>query len=77
MITNPSAKYSPEGTSGIINIILKQNRRAGYFGSAELGGNSRGGLNAGVNINLNTGKWDTYVVVLLLLGPAWPRLPQR
>lgn len=63
VITNPSAKYSPEGTSGIINIILKQNRRAGYFGSAELGGNSRGGLNAGVNINLNTGKWDTYASI--------------
>lgn len=63
VITNPSAKYSPEGTAGIINIILKKDRHAGYFGSTEIGGNSRGGGNAAVNINLNTGKWDTYASV--------------
>lgn len=60
VITNPSAKYSPEGTAGIINIILKKDRRGGYFGSAEIGANTRGGANAGVNINYNTDKWDTY-----------------
>jgi len=43
VITNPSAKYSPEGTAGIINIVLKKDRRGGYFGSAELSANSRGG----------------------------------
>lgn len=63
VITNPSAKYSPEGTSGIINIILKKDRRGGYFGSAEIGGNSRGGANAGININYNTRKWETYANV--------------
>ena len=60
VITNPSAKYSPEGTAGIINIILKKDRRGGYFGSAEISANSRGGGNASVNINYNTSHWDTY-----------------
>lgn len=60
VITNPSAKYSPEGTAGIINIILKKDGRAGYFGSAEIGANTRGGANGGFNINYNTDKWDTY-----------------
>lgn len=60
VITNPSAKYSPEGTSGIINIVLKQNRKAGYYGSLQAGADTRGGWNAGGNINYNTGKLDAY-----------------
>lgn len=60
VITNPSAKYSPEGTAGIINIVLKADRKGGYYGSAELGGNSRGGANASVNVNYNRGKWDSF-----------------
>ena len=63
VITNPSAKYSPEGTAGIINIILKKDRRGGYFGSAELGATSRGGGNANVSFNYNNSKWDTYASV--------------
>lgn len=63
VITNPSAKYSPEGSAGIINIVLKKDRRAGYFGSAELSANTRGGGNTSVNINFNSGKWDTYASV--------------
>lgn len=63
VITNPSAKFSPEGTAGIINIVLKKDRRGGYFGSAELGANSRGGANANFSINWNTRHWDTYMSI--------------
>ena len=60
VITNPSAKHSPEGTAGIINIILKRNRKAGYYGSVQAGADSEGGYNAGANVNVSSGKFDAY-----------------
>ena len=41
IITNPSAKYDPEGTAGIINIILKKNKNLGLSGII----NANAGLN--------------------------------
>lgn len=32
IITNPSAKYDPDGTAGIINLVLRKNRRSGVNG---------------------------------------------
>ncbi len=37
LITNPSAKYNPEGMSGIINIVLHKNANDGFNGSANSG----------------------------------------
>lgn len=36
VITNPPAMYSAEGQGGIINIILKKNKKLGYSGTANL-----------------------------------------
>jgi len=33
LITNPSAKYNPEGMSGMINFVLKKNMQNGFNGS--------------------------------------------
>ncbi len=60
VITNPSAKHSPEGTAGIINIILKRDRKAGYYGSAQAGADTRGGYNAGGNFNYSSGVVEAY-----------------
>lgn len=63
VITNPSAKYSPEGSSGIINIVLKKERKAGFYGSVNGGLNhdahsDRVGGKLGTTLNFNVGKWD-------------------
>ncbi|MBD0405185.1 TonB-dependent receptor [Flammeovirga sp. EKP202] len=60
VITNPSAKYDPEGTSGIINIILKKDRKGGINGniSATVGNNNKYNLSAGVNARVN--KFNIY-----------------
>ena len=60
VITNPSAKYSPEGTSGIINIVLKEDRRAGYYGSFQGGADTRGGWNLSGNANYSNTKTEMY-----------------
>jgi outer membrane receptor protein involved in Fe transport len=63
VITNPSAKYSPEGTAGIINIVLKEDRKAGYYGSVQAGVNSRFGYNVSGNVNYSSPKFDFFASI--------------
>jgi outer membrane receptor protein involved in Fe transport len=57
VITNPSAKYDASGgNAGIINIILKKNKRTGYNGMVLAGVDKRGGMNGGANFNLRQNK---------------------
>lgn len=63
VITNPSSKYSPEGSAGIINLVLKKDRKAGYYGSVSVGANTFGGVNGSGNINYNSSKIDAYANV--------------
>ncbi|HEY8968205.1 MAG TPA: outer membrane beta-barrel protein, partial [Puia sp.] len=57
VMTNPSAKYDASGGgSGIINIILKKNRKQGYNGSISAGIDSHGAPNALVGLNARQGK---------------------
>lgn len=57
IITNPSAKFDASGgTAGILNIVLKKNRKAGYNGNIRAGVDSRGKINGGADINIRQGK---------------------
>ncbi len=63
VIANPSAKYEAAGSSGIINIKLKENTRQGMNGSV-YGGyqyNKASGYNGGVNLNYKKGNWSSFV----------------
>lgn len=62
LITNPSAKYNPEGMSGIINIVLNKNSKIGFNGSINNGvtfGRTPK-LNSSFDMNYKTGKLNMY-----------------
>jgi len=59
VITNPSAKYDASGGgAGILNIVLKKNKKTGYNGNLRLGSDSRGGINGGGNFSLRQNKFN-------------------
>lgn len=60
VITNPSARYKPDGTSGIINIVMKKNIKGGWNGSviANAGNNDR--YNGSVSLNYKPGKLNVF-----------------
>lgn len=60
VITNPSARFKPDGTGGIINIILKKERKRGLNGilGANAGNNSR--FNTNLQLNYNPGKVNLF-----------------
>jgi outer membrane receptor protein involved in Fe transport len=65
IITNPSAKYNPEGSAGIINIVMKKVHKAGYYGSVSAGlfypvGGTLG-QSLGASINYTSSKIDAYI----------------
>ena len=57
IITNPSAKFDASGGgSGILNIVLKKNRKAGYNGNVRANIDSRLSHGFGADINIKQGK---------------------
>ncbi|MBP2282958.1 outer membrane receptor protein involved in Fe transport [Flavobacterium sp. CG_23.5] len=62
LITNPSAKYNPEGMSGIINIVLNKNSKIGFNGSVNNGVTfgKTPKLNSSFDMNYRTGKFNLY-----------------
>ncbi len=61
VITNPSAKYDPDGVSGIINIVLKKNRQQGLNGSVSAGAGTRDKYNGSVQLGYREGAWNFFV----------------
>jgi len=57
VITNPSAKYDASGgTAGILNIVLKKNKKSGYNGNVNAGVDKRGGINGGASFSVRQNK---------------------
>lgn len=62
LITNPSAKYNPEGMSGIINIVLHKNANIGFNGNLNTGltKGEEAKFNASLDLNYRHGKFNVY-----------------
>ena len=61
IITNPSAKFDASGGgAGILNIVLKKNRKTGYNGNIRASIDSRGKPGFGGDINVKQGKLNVF-----------------
>ena len=62
LITNPSAKYNPEGMSGIINIVLHKNLNIGFNGNASVGltYEEQAKFNSSLDMNYRNGKINLF-----------------
>lgn len=60
VITNPSAKYEAEGTSGIINIVLNKNDKEALNGSISLNVGTPQNHSVGVSLNKRTDKFNLF-----------------
>ena len=60
VITNPSAKYEAEGTSGIINIVIKKEERKGINGSVTLNTGIPHNHSLGLSLNRRTEKFNLF-----------------
>ncbi|MEK6153936.1 outer membrane beta-barrel family protein [Flavobacteriaceae bacterium 3-367] len=73
VITNPSAKYDAEGTSGIINIVIKKEEQKGLNGSISVNTGAPNNHSIGVSLNRRTEKFNLFAQ----LGAGYRELPNE
>lgn len=73
VVTNPSAKYDPEGMSGILNIITKKDKASGINGNlnASYGYGKYGKTNLSGGLNYRKGKFSVSTNLNYYNGAFW------
>ena len=73
VITNPSAKYDAEGSTGIVNIVLKKEEKKGINGSVTLNSGIPNNHSFGLSLNRRTEKFNLFTQ----LGAGYRTFPRR
>jgi outer membrane receptor protein involved in Fe transport len=60
VITNPSARFNPDGSAGVINIVTKKNYRPGWTGVVRANVGTEGRENLGVNGGYGGGDFNIH-----------------
>ncbi|MEO0734908.1 MAG: TonB-dependent receptor, partial [Bacteroidota bacterium] len=60
VITNPGAAFDPDGTAGLINIVLKRKRDDGFNATLNLNAGSNKGFDGALDLNWRKGKFNTF-----------------
>jgi outer membrane receptor protein involved in Fe transport len=60
VVTNPSARYDAAGGAGVINIILKKQKKDGWNGQATLNLGTRDKYNPSISLNRRAGKMNWF-----------------
>jgi len=60
VITNPSVRYDAEGSAGIINIILKKDKRQGFNGAVNLSTGYPWQYGASLSANYRLRRWNFF-----------------
>lgn len=60
VITNPSAKYDSEGTTGILNIVLKKEEKRGINGSVTVNTGNPNNHSLGLSLNKRTDRFNVF-----------------
>jgi outer membrane receptor protein involved in Fe transport len=58
VMTNPSAQFSAEGTGGVINLVLRKTRQAGWSGNASLESSTYGYAQIETTLHYRRGAWS-------------------
>ncbi len=60
LLTNPSSKYDASSAGGIINVVLKQNRKKGFNGIASIGAGTPGVRNGNISMNVRQRSFNVF-----------------